>query len=209
MKRLLVCIALLWAPPALAQTPIIGFESGPSAVIATPSSASHAAGTAVGAGTATGAVANVTSVSGQITNQAQQGTLQSGLFVIPVARVPGASMIVTQVAMTSTGGSTGQYVLRAWRKWPQNTTCQDNVAFAGNFNDDAELITPPFSITPAAPAVTTGDANTYGSVTVQTYDFENTDQPPTRNIYICLQTVSTDTADEAKAIRIMVSGPQN
>lgn len=206
MKRILLACALLWAAPVAAQTAVVGFESGPAAVIGTPANSSHAAGTAVGPAVGT----NVTSASGQITNGAQIGTNQSGLFVVPWARVPGAAGIVTQFALTSSGGSVGQYVVRIWRKWPVNTTCIDGTAFAGNFTtDDADLITPPFSVTPAAPAVTTGDANTYASVTVQTYTMQNTDQPVTRNLYVCVQTVSTDTADANKAMRVMLSGAQD
>lgn len=208
----LALVGLLIASPALAQLSVIGFESGPSAVTATPNSSSHAAGVAVGAGTGAGASANVTTSEGGITNPAQQGTLGSGLFVIPVARVTGASMIVTQISITSSGGyvGSGGYLVRAWSRWPQNTTCQDNVNFAGNFAiDDAYLITPPFAVAMAAPSNTTGDTASYGSVTVQTYDFENVDSPATRNIYLCLVVLATDIADESKPLRVMVSGPQN
>lgn len=200
MKRLYLALALLACRPAFAQQAVVSFESGPASVVGTPANSSHAGGTVVGPS------GNLTPLN----NQNLTGTNQSGLFVIPVARVPGGSLIMTQFAMTSSGGSTGQYVVRAWRKLPINTTCIDGTAFAGNFNtDDADLITPPFAVTPAAPAVTTGDASTYASQTVQTYDVQNTDQPVTRNLYICLQTVSTDTADDNKPIRVMVSGPQN
>lgn len=205
----LALVGLLLASPALAQQPVIGFESGPSAVTATPGSSSHAAGVAVGANSTS---PNVTTSEGVITNAAQQGTLGSGLFVIPVARVAGASMIITQHSITSSGGyvGSGGYLVRAWSRWPQNTTCQDNVNFAGNFSiDDAYLITPPFAVAMAAPSNTTGDAASYGSVTVQTYDFENVDSPATRNIYLCLVALATDTADESKPVRVMVSGPQN
>lgn len=197
-----VLLGLLLAGSALAQQPVVGFESGPSAVTGTPANSSHSGGAVVGP------AGNVTTAAGDITNGAQLGTNQSGLFVVPWARITGGAGIVTQFAMTSSGGSTGAYVVRIWRKWPINTICQDNVAFSSNFAvDDGDLITPPFSVTPAAPAVTTGDANTYASVTVQTYTAQNVDQPATRNLYVCLQTVSTDTADENKPIRVMVSGP--
>lgn len=201
---LAVCMLFAWLAAAHAQQAVVGFESGPAAVVGTPANSSHAAGTAVGP-------------SGHLTpytNQATVGTNQSGLFVIPVMRSANNnqfSAIITQIAMTSSGGSTGQYVVRVWSRLPANTTCVDNTAFSGNFaTDDQYLITPPFSMTPAAPASTTGDASTYASLTVQTFDALNADTPsPTRNLYVCLVTVSTDTADENKGIRVMVSGPQN
>lgn len=200
---LLVLLTCLWAPAALAQTSVVGYDSGPAAVVGTPANSSHAGGTAVGP-------------SGNLapfTNAATLGTNQSGLFVVPVLRTLNAnslSGIVTQFALTSNGGSTGQYVVRIWSRLPANTTCVDNTAFAGNFaTDDQYLITPPFSVTPAAPGSTTGDASTYASLTVQTFDVLNTDSPATRNLYVCLVTVSTDTADENKGIRVMLSGPQN
>ena len=186
---------------AKAQQPVVGFDSGPAAVVGTPANASHAAGTVVGPS------GNLT----PFTNQATVGSNQSGLFVIPVMRRgDNLSAIITQFSMTSSGGSTGTYVVRIWSRLPGNTTCVDNSAFAGNFAiDDQYLITPPFSITPAAPASTTGDANTYGALTVQTFDALNADSPGTPNLYVCMQTVSIDTADENKAVRVMLSGPQN
>ena len=194
--------ALALSCPVFAQQPVTGFEAGPSAVVGTPANSSHAAGTVVGP---TGNLA-------PFTNSATVGTNQSGLFVVPVIR-SGAinpSVIITQFALTSNGGSTGAYVVRMWSRLPINTTCIDNTAFAGNFaTDDQYLITPPFSVTPAAPSSTTGDSSTYASLTVQTYDLLNADIPGTRNLYVCLQTVSPDTADENKPIRVMVSGPQN
>ena len=205
MRKFLLAFLILMGvgAAALAQMPVIGFESGPVAVTGTPANSSHAAGTAVGPA-ANGLVGPGGRPVTQLTG------LQSGIFVVPIGRQNGPSTgqsnIITQFAMTSSGGSTGQYVVRIWSQPPVNTTCQDNVAFAGNFaTDDNFLVTPPFSLTPAAPAVPTGDAATYASLTVQTFDFES----PQGLAFVCLQTVSTDTADENKAIRVMMSGPQN
>lgn len=208
LKIAAAVLGLMIASPVLAQTFVVGYESGPVAVTGTPVNSSHAAGTVVGpvAGGLVGPNGRpVTQLTGN----------QSGIFVVPIGRITGAaasagpvgvSNIVTQFAMTSNGGSTGQYVVRVWTQPPVNTTCVDNTAFAGNFAiDDNYLMTPPFALTPAAPAVTTGDANTYASLTVQTFDFVNQNGLA----YVCLQTVSTDTADQNKAIRIMMSGPQN
>jgi hypothetical protein len=202
---LLVLAFISQIAPSYAQQAVVGFESGPSSVVGTPANSSHAAGTVVGPSASIN--------SGRLTpftNTAQVGTNQSGLFVIPVMRLANLSAIITQVAITSSGGSTGAYVVRIWRKLPSNTTCVDGSAFAGNFaTDDADLITLPFSVTPAAPASTTGDAGTYAPLTVQTFDAQNTDSPGTRNLYVCLQTIATDTADDNNPIRVMVSGPQN
>lgn len=204
MRRFLIAAWLCFASSmALAQTPVVGFESGPVAVTGTPANSSHSAGQVVGPaqGTLIGPGGRaVTQLTGN----------QSGIFVVPIGReignLSGQSNIVTQFAMTSSGGSAGQYVVRIWTQPPVNTTCVDNSAFAGNFAiDDNYLITPPFALTPAAPASTTGDASTYASLTVQTFDFVSAQGLA----YVCLQTVSTDTADENKPIRIMMSGPQN
>jgi len=126
-----------------------------------------------------------------------------------LARTAGGSGIVTNLNYKSTGGSTGQLVVRIWQKNPANTTCTDNSAFAGSDTDDAFLVTPPFSITPAAPAVVTGDAATYASVQGATWDYKNVDTSPGQNLYVCLVTVATDTADQNKLVRIQLSGPQN
>lgn len=204
-KYIAALLAVLgFVVPAYAQLPVIGFESGPVAVTGTPANSSHAAGTVVGpaAGTLVGPNGRpVTQLTGN----------QSGVFVLPISRVAsgsvtGQSNIVTQFAMTSSGGSTGQYVVRIWTQPPVNTTCVDNTAFAGNFaTDDNYLMTPPFALTPAAPTSTTGDTSTYASLTVQTFDFSS----PQGFAYVCLQAVATDTADENKPIRVMMSGPQN
>ena len=170
-------------------------DSGPVSATGTPANASRAAGTAVGPTS---------------TTLSYIGANQTGLFVIPFAKPPGNGGIITNFLMKSTGGSTGQYVVRMWSQNPVNTTCKDNTAFAGSDTDDAFLIGPgPFSITPAAPAVTTGDANTYASSVGLTYDYLGTDVPATGNVYVCLVTVSTDTADENKQIRVTLSGPRS
>ena len=114
-----------------------GYDSGPISTTCTPANSSHAAGVAV-----------------------------CGLQSVPVARVTGGAGTSTQFALTSSGGFTGSYVVRIWSKQPTNTTCTDNTSFAGNFTtDDAYLVTPPFIVSPIAPSVTTGDANTYGVLT--------------------------------------------
>lgn len=154
-----------------------GYDTGPVQVTATPANSSHAAGTSVG-----------------------------GLFTLSLARTSGGSGEITQVLFKSSGASTGQYVVRIWGRNPTNTTCTDNSAFAGSNTDDAQLITPPFSITPAAPAVTTGDANTYASVLNTNYGFLTSGNT---NVYACVVTVATDTADENKAVYVTMDALQN
>lgn len=188
--------AVLSCGQALAQqdsaTPVTGFDPGPVAVTATPANASHAAGTAVGCAA--------------VTCAGNQGAL----FLVPVARFAGYSLILTQIAVTSSGGYASPYLVRVWAANPVNTTCKDNTAFVGNFTtDDAFLVTPPFSLTMAAPAQTTGDAGTYGASTGITWDARNLDATGTKFLYVCLVATATDTADENKAIRVMMSGPQN
>jgi len=143
------------------------------------------------------------------------GTSVGGLITIPV----GYAGIVTNFMWQSPGGSTGQLVIRIWAWKPTGTTCTDQTAFAANATDDKHLITPPFSVTPAAPAVTTGDAKTYASTTQVTWDYSNQDNPaagpagngvaPSNNLYVCAVTVSTDTADESTSVVAMLSGPTN
>lgn len=161
---------------------VIGVDPGPISATATPANSSHAAGTSIG-----------------------------GLFTIPIGPAPasGNSGIITQFALKSVGGSTGSLAVRIWQKAPTNTTCTDNTAFAGSDTDDAFLITPPFSITPAAPASTTGDSATYASAQNLVLDYKNADSPATANLYACLVTVATDTADENKLVRVTLSGPTN
>lgn len=166
-----------------ANTPlyVTTFDSGAIAVTATPANSSHAAGTSIG-----------------------------GLFAVPLARVNGGSGILTSLGWKSVGGSTGQLVFRMWFKNPTNTTCTDNTAFAGSDTDDA--FQPPgfpLSLTPAAPAVTTGDTATYAAQLGMTTDYKNVDTVPSQNIYVCAVTVATDTADENKIVRLTLSGPQN
>lgn len=177
---LLVLSALLPLLPGQAQsiaTLTAGSDSGAVSVTATPANLSHAAGTSVG-----------------------------GLFSVPVARVSGGSGTLKLVMWKSTGGSTGALVIRIWQSKPANTTCTDNAAFVGSNTDDANLITPPFSITPAAPASTVGDSATYASIAVS-LDYANADL--SKNLYVCVVTVAIDTADENKSVRLTLAGPQN
>ncbi len=171
--------AISWAAPSLAQQAIT-YDSGVVSATATPANSSHASGTANG-----------------------------GLFTLAIARTTGNSGIITNFNFKSTGGSTGTYVVRIWQKSPAATTCTDNVAFASSNVDDAFLITNPFAITAAAPAVTTGDSATYASNNGVTWDYKNTDTIPTRNVYICMINAATNTADNNNAVRVSISGPQN
>jgi hypothetical protein len=163
---------------AHAQQSVTTPDSGAVAVTAAVNSSSHSAGQSLG-----------------------------GLISVPIARISGGAGIITQVAWVSPGGSTGQIVVRIWQRKPASTTCTDNTAYAGNATDDLYLITPPFALTPAAPAVTTGDSKTYASLTGQTFDFKNQDLAASVNLYACVITVSTDTADESTSPWIMMSGP--
>src|SRR5262249_3920320 len=130
---------------------------------------------------------------------------------VPIGRsFAGSSGIVTNLLWKSTGGSTGQLVIRIWQKNPTTTTCVDNVAFAGSDADDANLITAPFSIFPAAPSSATGDSATYAGLSALSWDYKNADWPqPGPNLYVCAVTVNTDTADQNKLVRVTLSGPQN
>jgi len=170
-----------WCPAGTTYPLPDGADGSPYTATAVPANASHAAGTSVG-----------------------------GLFTIPVARVAGGSGIITNVLWKSTGGSAGTLVLRIWSKNPSNTTCTDNTPFSGSDTDDAYLIGGgPFSVTPAAPAVTTGDPATYGALGNLVWNYQNKDGTPTADLYVCAITVSTDTADENKSVRISLSGTQN
>lgn len=180
MKFLLLLLSLVAPCAAWAQTPISAPDSGAVAVAVTVNSSSHAAGNSLG-----------------------------GLITIPLAARPGTGGILTQVAWVSPNGSTGQIVIRIWQVKPASTTCTDQAAFAGNATDDLNLIAPPFTMTPAAPAVTTGDSKTYAVSSGLTIDWKNLDNPQTtRNLYACVVTVSTDTADESSSPWIVLSGPQ-
>jgi len=157
-----------------------GFDSGPVTATATPNGSSHAAGSSVG-----------------------------GLFTLAVARTNGGSGQISGVIFNSLGGSTGQYVLRIWQKNPVNTTCTDQTAFVSSNVDDAFLITGPQTITALAPAVTTGDSKTYAVLTGLNWDYKNADTSPGQNLYACVITVLTDTADESNLVRLTLAGPQN
>ncbi len=137
------------------------------------------------------------------------GTSVGGLISVPIARVAGGSGIITNFSWTSPKGSTGQLVIRVWQVLPANTTCTDQTAFSGSAADDLSLVVPPFSITPAAPASTTGDAKTYAALAGLTWNYKNIDTTRSRNLYVCAVTVATDTADESSSPAVMLSGPQN
>lgn len=175
--------AALGAPLGEAVTPTVaGFDSGSAPVqMATPANSSHAAGTSVG-----------------------------GLFTLPAARIAGGQGEIGNLLWRSVGGSTGVLVIRIWDVSPAATTCTDNTAFVGSATDDKHLVATPFSITPAAPGSTTGDASTYATKAfTPPASFANQDSTPTPNIYVCAVTVATDTADENHAVYVDTTGPQD
>ena len=62
----------------------------------------------------------------------------------------------------------------------------------------------------AAPASTVGDTtNTYAFNQGVSYDYVNQDTTPSKNVYACVVTTATDTADESHAVYLQLSGPQN
>jgi hypothetical protein len=178
-----IIVAFLFCFSGYAQAQNVGgYDSGAISAVATPANSSHAAGTSIG-----------------------------GLFTVPIARGATAlasSGVISNLLWKSTGGSTGQLVIRIWQANPTHITCTDNTAFAGSDIDDTNLITTPFSITPAAPANTTGDSATYASST-GSWNYKNADVTTTQNLYICAVTVATDTADQNKQVRVTLSGKQN
>jgi hypothetical protein len=185
MKHTALLVALCFLiNAACAQTPgggaITGYDSGVVSATATPANSSHAAGTSIG-----------------------------GLFTIQVARINGGSGIISNMLWKSTGGSTGTLVIRIWQKNPTGTTCIDNSAFVGSDTDDAFLLTAPFAITPAVPAIATGDAATYATLNGLFFDYKNSDTTLSMNVYVCAITIATDTLDQNKTIRLSLSGPQN
>jgi hypothetical protein len=185
LLRFVVLALALSSVSAWAQTQNtpIAYDSGPVAQSSggAVSSSSHAAGTSLG-----------------------------GLLTIPLARLIGGSGsgIITNLLYLSPNGSTGSVVVRIWEKSP-SSTCTDNTAYSNNAADDAYLITAPINVAPTAPAATTGDARTYGALGNLSLDYKNADTPGTKNLYACVVTVATDTADESSTVKLMLSGPQN
>jgi hypothetical protein len=154
-----------------------GFDSGPVQSSGAVAASSHAAGTSLG-----------------------------GLMTLAVARVAGGSGGVSGVFYKSSLGSTGQVVVRMWDRQPTGTTCTDNTAFVGSVTDDANLILPPFALTPAAPASTTGDARTYASLLPGRVSFLTSGNA---NLYACVVTVATDTVDEGGTVFVTAGGDLN
>lgn len=158
------------------------YDSGSTPVVTfTPNGSSHAAGSAVG-----------------------------NLQKVPLGAVPGGTAEIENLLWQSSGGSTGVLVIRMWDKFPGATTCTDQQAYVGSATDDQHLVYPPFSITPAAPGSTQGDAKTYASQAfAPPVSIANQDTASQPYVYVCAVTVATDTADESAAIALLLSGPQN
>ena len=153
-----------------------GFDSGTSPTqTATPANSSHTAGQSVG-----------------------------GLYSIPTARTAGGGGQLEQFMLISVGGDTPTLQVRLWDRKPTNSSfaCTDNAAYAAGSGstggtvpaDQAHLLTPPFTVTLAAPGTTTGDAYTYGSYSfVPPLSFKNQDGTTTQNVYACLEATVTYT----------------
>lgn len=132
------------------------------------------------------------------------GTSVGGVFIIPLGR----HATLAQLSIKSSGGNTASYLVRIWNQYPLST-CTDNVAFlhvAGDYTHS--LPGAPFVIIPVAPAATTGDSSTYGTVSLL-YPYTNTDVPATANIYVCLVAVSIDASDANNPVTVQALGWQN
>jgi hypothetical protein len=170
-----------------------GYDTGSAPFVSvTPGASSKTSGEAIGCATGTCA-----------------GN-QGAVFSLPVARINGGGGLLTQFQWTSTGGSTIGIMVKLWDVNPTNTTCKDQTAYSGSTTDDAHLLTPPFSLTPAAPAVTTGDAKTYASYSfLPPLSFKNQDSTATEYVYVCVISAGSDTADESTAVSAQLSAVQD
>lgn len=171
--------AICAAAPAFAQASLNTGSS--STQTATPANSSHAAGQSVG-----------------------------GLFTFPMARIAGGSGDLLQFVWQSTGGATVTYQVRLWDKNPASSTCTDNTAYVSNATDDKHLLVPPFTVTAAAPTNTTGDSKTYANYQfVPPLSWRNQDTTKTVNLYACVVTTATDTADDNNAVNTTLYSVQD
>jgi hypothetical protein len=142
-----------------------------------------------------------------------QGTSLGGLITVPIATRGGGGGALTGISWTSPGGATVAILIRIWQRLPANTTCTDNTAYVGSSVDDKWLVTPPLAVTPAVVAPNTGDAKTYGNVSFSAngagLSFKNSDIVATNNLYVCVVTNATDTADQSSSPWITLSGILN
>lgn len=143
------------------------------------------------------------------------GTISAGnaitnLLTVPIARSNGGSGIITNFSFISSGGNTGQTLIRIWQKLPAGTTCTSGVPYAGNAADDLSLVTmKPQILAPAQAANVTGDAKAYGVLQNLTWDYKNNDTVLSKNLYVCLVTVSNDIGDASTQVTVLMSGTQN
>ena len=171
---------------------VAGNESGTAPVqTATPANASHAAGQSVG-----------------------------GLFTIPMLRVAGGGGLLEYIPIMSVGGDPAPLQVSVWDRKPTNSNfaCTDNVAYAdgsgstgGTVGADQSHMLPGFpqSVTLAVPAQTTGDAKSYGTITLSPpISVKNQDGTPSVNLYVCLKAASTYTPGGA-AYYVNAIGPQD
>jgi hypothetical protein len=169
-----------------------GNESGTAPVqTATPANASHTAGQSVG-----------------------------GLFTIPMLRVAGGGGLLEYISIMSVGGDPAPLQVSVWDREPTNSNfaCIDNSAYAdgsgstgGTVGTDQSHMLPGFpqSVTLAVPAQTTGDAKSYGVVTLSPpISVKNQDNTPSVNLYVCLKAASTYTPGGA-AYYVNAIGPQD
>jgi hypothetical protein len=171
---------------------VAGNESGTAPVqTATPANASHTAGQSVG-----------------------------GLFTIPMLRVAGGGGLLEYIPIMSVGGDPAPLQVSVWDRKPTNSNfaCTDNSAYAdgsgstgGTVGADQSHMLPGFpqSVTLAVPAQTTGDAKSYGTITLSPpISVKNQDGTPSVNLYVCLKAASTYTPGGA-AYYVNAIGPQD
>lgn len=136
------------------------------------------------------------------------GTSIGGLTAISVARSPGLGGWINGIGMQSPGGSVGSYVVRVYQSNPNGGayTCSDNAAFVDTAAAKTLLVFNPFTLTPQAPAVTTGDTTTYAALVGVAGPFTTSGST---NIYVCVLTVATDTADQNNPLLLSLNVVQN
>ncbi len=129
-----------------------------------------------------------------------------GLQSVPMARTTSRpSLILNGIGIFSKGGITASEAVFAFTKSPAST-CTDHAAFVLS-SADAPYLIPGFPIT-LTPAATAGTTQTMAGTNVNT-TVQNSDSPPTLNMYFCWVTIGTPTPPTSTDLIFTYTGLQD
>lgn len=131
------------------------------------------------------------------------GQSLGGLQTISIGATNSLTGILTQIQLSSKGGSVVASVIYVWQKNPTGTTCTDRANFVASATDNQALIVQPQLLTPSV-VLSAQDTFTYAAATNLIAPFAN--GSTNTSLYVCIVANGTVTPGTTSDLRVNIQG---